>query len=419
MCAALGGHTRTEAGDTMAERSTTRVPSWVPDLTSREVTTQRILDIVHTPMRHEQRNKLVTIAYQDLADQMAKVLSPGNANWCTFSQWPSSTVGMFMGLPVPLLGEGIGRAFGHGNRGVFSDIGQSYVAFLETVAVARPTNLTELLGPLEECAKRLNEAVPAPGTPVWDLEPAAVLSSMSSVDLRDENQTRFLFEAVSCYGMSLIEPDPAAKARLIYAGTLNFTAHEQRWLGESLAASMRVPLRRLLHPTLNLKSQRDFRTAEVGDGCLLDIEEGVIHALTERAIGFRFNGRWVPVGADLPSTAPGEVAGMTDPDLMEPGVTEVVRAWPRRTSARCWLSFEQRMGFIAQLFMLHQHDDIGRARHGVRVRADRTEAPISGQRPDRAGRARGPPSAHRRARRRRDPLVEPPRPGPPALGARP
>src|ERR1700741_4800832 len=60
----------TERSDDMAV-SQDRLPRWAPNLGSRAVNKQRILDIVNTPMSPRRRNELITIAYQDLADAMA------------------------------------------------------------------------------------------------------------------------------------------------------------------------------------------------------------------------------------------------------------------------------------------------------------------------------------------------------------
>jgi hypothetical protein len=338
---------------------------WSPDLLTRDVTAQRVIDIVNTPMAHARRNPLVTLAYQDLADAMAEVLEPGHANWCSFSQWPSHTVRLLLDRPIPGLGESVDRAFGHGNRGVFNDIGQAYVAFIEEVgpapreaaaiAEAMAGVRSRITGQMRRPPGRALRAAPGarpPRTPPPPPPPAG-LAPHPAPDL--------LIEGLQCYASSLLAADSSQRAQQIWAGNVLMAAHEQRWLDEALAAGFRIPIRKILHPSLNLKSQRDLRRTVIGPGRRLHLEEQLIHRITRHLVGFSLNGGWVRVSGPLPTSGgTAELAPLDHPgeglsnQALDPAARSVLQRWPLRTSAECWLSYDQRMGFISRLFRLHQ-----------------------------------------------------------------
>lgn len=107
--------------------------AWDPDLLRRDVGPGRILDIAFTPMPTLLRNELITRTYGDLAQEMAGLLGTRDAPWTTFGQWVSHTIGGYLTLPVPILGNLIAKAFADGNRDVFADIGRGHAVFIDTV----------------------------------------------------------------------------------------------------------------------------------------------------------------------------------------------------------------------------------------------------------------------------------------------
>ncbi len=292
--------------------------AWQPMLATRAVTEQRVQDIVFTPMCTTRRNNLITVAYGDLAAAMADVLrrdgedtNTDQPNWCTYSQWPSSAVRELLRIPIPGIGRAIKRAFAHGNRGVFCDIGQAYVAFLAAVGAARPASMPDAAETMERCVAMLARMRPPPGRPLRgpSPQPTALVIEGVQMPAPPEPWMEDLVKGLACYAASLATDAPAVRAQRVYAGNVLLAAHEQRWLDESLAFGMRVPTRRFLRPILNVKRQISVHRHDVAPGPLLGLEEWVIHRATRRMVAFTLNGVHIAVGQDLPDDTTGQPRG--------------------------------------------------------------------------------------------------------------
>ncbi len=341
--------------------------AWAPNLTSRVVDEARIHDIVFTPMSGWRRNRLITLAYGDLAVAMSQALgrtgdTKPTPTWCTYAQWPSDEIGTLMGVSVPGLGPSRARAFAHGNRGVFSDIGQACVAFLETVGVAQPRTLPEAAAAMQQCVERLARMRPPPGRPMrTPADPSGLAGLDLGLDLPAPTDpwSADLVHGLSCYALSLLPDTASVRAQRIWAGNVLLAAHEQKWLQESLAAGLRLTVRRVLHPHLNVKRNVDVRRYRVRPGPRLCLEEWLVHQLTRRRAGFMMNGTWIPVGTEHPGAIPPElqiIETYIDLDELDVCSAEVVVRFQRRRTATCWLSYHQRSGFIADLFLRHHGD---------------------------------------------------------------
>ena len=102
-----------------------------PDLSSRDVTWERMEAVAFTPMDARARNQLITVAYGDIADAMATVLGSEDASFCAIGQWASAAIAGYLSVPVPFIRRMVSRPFAFGNRHIFSEVARAQVAFLE------------------------------------------------------------------------------------------------------------------------------------------------------------------------------------------------------------------------------------------------------------------------------------------------
>ena len=361
------------------DRSLDPTVDWRPDLKSRSVTLERVYAITFTPMSEMRRNELITLAYQDIASELARLLDTELPTWATFGQWPSDIVGTILRMPIPMIRQSIQRSFGWGNQAVFYDIGQSFVALIEALAQLGPKPNFDaddvswndfearVIVAWVACLKVLRSTtweppLGQPGVPsrmAWRSDPSAVNDQETWNDHRPTTggNARLLYVAMWTYMDSQLARNARQRDQRIYAANIFLAAHEQWVLQLPLASGLRLPIRRVLYPRLNRMPKVQLRRTDLyverNPGfheTARAIEKRSIHAITRWVMGIRVGSSWISVGRSL------QQQGLEFHDhldvLEDPSARQVADLFgdadDRRTD--CWLSYEQRMRFIANLF---------------------------------------------------------------------
>lgn len=338
--------------------------TWRPDLTSRDVTRERLDAIAFTPMSARLRNELITLAYGDLAQAMAGLLGTTDATWATFGQWASTTVGGYLTVPVPVLGTLIGQAFGDGNRDVFADIGRAHTTFLDTVGRAHADG-GDLAAAWQTCEERLKKRLFSP--PGGPLDATAEGFWRDTLDPRTRpdgpRYNQLLVIGFRSYYHALLTEDAEQRSRSILLGNCLIGLHEQRLLARAISAGFRSWLRTLLAPWRLLLPRARWLAHPPGE-LQLRVESWWIRFATRHLIGVRMPwttvriGRPVPIGehpvlvGDLP------VGGDERPIVSLPDHEILGQAFERFAvntgPAGCWNDLRDRMGFIMALFAQQQ-----------------------------------------------------------------
>lgn len=209
------------------------------------------------------RNKRITIAYADLAEQLTELLACRGAevragNWCTFASWSSRTIGCSLdpddvperlraadGLPMrsPLSRlvqrvnrsetHAVVRALAAGNRFIFLEVGTAVASFVRAFARDEPTEerWSAYWGEIEAALRDL-----AALDPSW----------VPTVPGRSDE----LRMGMRQYFEALAEPDPDVKSERILAANILLAAYEQHraegYVLTSLSARSSGAFRRLL-----------------------------------------------------------------------------------------------------------------------------------------------------------------------------
>lgn len=332
------------------------------------------------------RNYWVTQTYSDLSLALASVLSPGTTNWCTFATWASYTVGNNMrGQELPkwlhsriVLDDGMMGAIRrsneeHGRRRLDQMV--SALAPDHVLEVARELfgacalNLsngnTEVFAEIAPVASLFVERY-GPGAKAITGARAAVLRACTgALEFEGVNRLRAGF-ALWCDAMG--EKDAARKSQLILAGSLQLGAHEQNHLQGAIAGSMDMGVNQAV--------------ASLGQRLLLqrgpsaDLEKALTAIL--RPIGPAFADMWGDLMTELlgaiqlpdgtlrldQDVPPLKGLPFTPPDLVPVTVKNlsVLLARFDRSSgdgvgskARDWVSLDDRMNFISNLFVSRLH----------------------------------------------------------------
>lgn len=344
--------------------------TWRPDLTSREISRERVDAIAFTPTSARVRNELITRTYGDLAQAMAGLLGTNDATWAGFGQWASTTIGGYLSLRIPILGDLIGQAFGDGNRDVFADIGRAHTTFLATVGRAYVEG-ADLPGAWVQCAADLQRRLFSP--PGGPLDATAEGFWRDTLDPRSRpDGSRYnllLVLGFRAYYRALITGDPERRSRSILLGNCLIGLHEQRLLARAIGAGFRSWLRTITAPW-RLLQPRARLLGHVPTGWQLRLESFWIHLATRHLIGVRLPWGTVRIGGAVPvgerpievlrvSMAGSEsshhdsrpVRSLTDEELLG-------QAFERFTvtgePAECWGNLRSRMAYIMALFARHQ-----------------------------------------------------------------
>ncbi len=351
--------TASGGSDVVDEPLVTMDPDLARVLQSDDVSRARVEAVVFGPVSDVLRNHLVTEAYVDLSNAMARLLGPDDANWCTLAVWPSFTVGetiragRYTGfkklaalLPLPdavrtWLRESaerdlpyskglVNRSLAAGNRGVFYEVGLAWVDFIETFE-HDPGRLDAWLD-FESFGQRVM-TLPLPPGRVWP-----------------QGRREQLRDGFAAYLEALQTDDRDRRAQLVLLGNLRIGDHEQRrlqgWL--DLAATSYI------RPVTGLVARLPFT-----DGLVEAVERGWNNVLTRRVYVVQMADERLPVGEPVPphATAGGRLfpppLATLDPDVAQE-FERLDRASPGWDGAEYWTDIDNRMAYIANLFRARQ-----------------------------------------------------------------
>ena len=332
------------------------------------------------------RNLWVTQTYADLSAGLAALLDPDTCNWCTFATWASSTVGASMRgealpawlhdrvlLPDGLMGAVASTTSGHGwgeVRHLVDDLKPDHL-----LDVTR-----ELLGEMAINLSDGNTEVFAEIAP-----PASLFISMfndSTIDATTararvlracDGATQFegvnrLSAGYSLWCDALAATDPAMRSQLVLAGSIQLGVHEQNHLQPVIVSSMDMGVnqaagrlkQRLVKEAAALSPlEREvdlaLRPAAKGIGDIWDdVMTATLGTITSPE-GTMHLDRDVPVISGRP---------FQPPELVPTVVADLEALRQRfdrshgageRSAARDWANFDDRMDFIANLFISRHH----------------------------------------------------------------
>jgi hypothetical protein len=344
------------------------------------------------------RNYRITQSYHELSRVMAQRLGLC-ANWCTFATWASRQAGRTIRredlaqalerylAEVPELKEAVAAivqgaldrgarmdkrgivqlvwdcvdpnaamvraadAVARGNQKVYAEIGREFARFIEAC---------------------LNDEGSRPD------QIAAYCAALRPGDPPDGQ--RYLQHAFSCYYQAMFEPDPRAKAELIFLANLEIGFHEQTRLQpeirEALEASVidarqfRKNLVRALFPNQGwLEQLWELIIALLNRPTPLN---RAIEAFTARArhhvrlfltknlmeLGFP-EGLRLPLGKDLQAHFPAHLSSLTNPELL--ALLKTIDPTPdslRDSGAADWADLSERLHFIGDLFRCYQETKV-------------------------------------------------------------
>ena len=198
------------------------------------------------------RNRRITAAYHDLANQLTDVLANGDparrmANWCTFATWSSKTIGAAidpaeaapylrtMG-PSPIRSAmawvfqrftrrdhgSVFRALAAGNRFIFLEVGLAVATLIEALTDERDRSFDDYWTEIDQRIRHFA-----------DLDPSWVLSQKPDPDE--------LRKAMVLYWEAARHPhDNNRFAELILAANVQLAAYEQRRADGYVATSMAI-----------------------------------------------------------------------------------------------------------------------------------------------------------------------------------
>ena len=333
------------------------------------------------------RNYWVTQTYSDLAAGLSRLLGPITANWCTFGTWASDTVGRnIRGEDLPkwlhdrvVLHDGMMGAIRSVNEGPQAKL------LSECLRLVTPDHVIDVVRELlSACAVNLSngntevfaEIAPAAATFIacHEAQPVNVASARARVlELCDgappfEGVNR-LRAGFSLWCDAMEDTTAAIRSQRILAGSLQLGAHEQHHLQGAIAGSMDMGVN---------QSAALYRLRLVSEGgAVARLEPSITSALDPvvRATGDLWGDLMTkllgtietPDGTllldhDVPPIPGGQP--FTPPEL-NPVVVDDLTALLARfdrsdgngvgSAAADWVNLEDRMNFIANLFLSRHH----------------------------------------------------------------
>ncbi len=331
------------------------------------------------------RNYWVTQSYADFSAALTELLEPNTANWCTFGTWASRTVGANMrGEALPewlhdrvLMPDGLmGLASAlqesprwHHVRHVLNDVTPEHLmdvtrSLLGEMAINLSDGNTEVFAEITPPAAVFIEVFAGGAMSPGDRD--RVLASCEGAAQFDG--VNRLHAGYCLYCEALDEADPVLKSQKILAGSLQLAIHEQNHLQPVIVSSMDMGV--------NQAAARLKQKVIRGAAQIERIEEDVDKALSPAA-------RWIadtwddlmtmtlgtlqsPEGTmrldhDVPLPADQHFVPQ---DLADVRVSELQVLLARfnraeqdgkRSLARNWANFDDRMNFITNLFVSRHH----------------------------------------------------------------
>ena len=316
----------------------------------------------------ELRNRRVTLGYGELSGQLADVIAGGDdrvANWCTFATWSSKSIGSTIDpdeippglrqLPVPSLVRrcvvsicrrmfrrqhgAIFRALACGNRMIFLEVGIVGARFIEAFARA-------------DCSE-----------PQWDAYWRSANAALDEVARLDgpwvptkPADRRRLHDAMRAYFDAALAADAPRRTQLVLAGNIELAAYEQERAQGYLAVVLAFFCGRAMDRLLTTRSG-EF------DGSLLRWSTEVCSRIMTRfGIALILPKEVVDLARRQRMPVDGHCPVWPDDRVTESTLRDLLRRYDRsggaevKRGARTWLSFDERMHVITNLFRAHHND---------------------------------------------------------------
>jgi hypothetical protein len=332
------------------------------------------------------RNYWVTQSYSDLASSLAALLDPDTANWCTFGTWASCTVGRNLrGEDLPewlqrrvVLDDGMMGAVQHvaapSRWGHFThrfhdvtpdEVAEAVKEAFGSCAMNLSNGNTEVFGEIGPVA--------ATFITVYGELPSADEGARAGVLAACDGAPEFegvnhLAAGFSLWCDALNTTDPIRRSQLILAGSLHLGTHEQHHLQAAIAGSMDMGINQSI---ANLKQRlaKEGRDPDKADAALDEALHPVAHGvgdvwgdlMTELLGTIVTPDGTMRLDHDVPA-APGQA--FLSPDVSTVVVDDLTAllarfnradAEGRDSRAIDWVSMDDRMNFITNLFRSRHH----------------------------------------------------------------
>jgi hypothetical protein len=332
------------------------------------------------------RNQWVTQTYADLSVGLAALLDSATSNWCTFATWASSTVGGNMRgdafpawlrervlLPDGLMGAVESTTKGRGwreVRNVLDDLKPDHMFdvirdLLGEMAINLSDGNTEVFAEIAPPAALFISEFGDPTVDVTTARAKVFAACESAPEFEGVNRLR---AGYSLWCDAMAASDPAEKSQLILAGSLQLGVHEQNHLQPVIASSMDMGVNQAAE---RLK-QRLVKDAATLSSMEHDVDL-VLHPVT-KSIADAWDDVMTAALATITSPegtmrldhdVPVILGQPFDPPELSPVVVADLEALRRRfdrsygagerSAARDWANFDDRMDFIANLFVSRHH----------------------------------------------------------------
>jgi hypothetical protein len=352
---------------------------------NRGTSQEHIDQVIHIDDR-VLRNYWVTQTYADLSTGLAALLDPATANWCTFGTWASWTVGGNMRgealpawlhdrvlLPDGLMGAAAATTAAHGwgrVRHALRDLEPDHMldvirALLGEMAINLSDGNTEVFA---EIAPPASAFISSYGAARVDRSAArAQVLALCDGAPPFEGVNR-LHAGYSMWCDAMESTDAATRSQLILAGSLQLGVHEQNHLQPVIASSMDMGINQSLS-RLKQKITTDAAALAKVDHEVDEALRPAAHAIgdawddlmtltlgtLQSPEGTMRLDHDVPVVPDQP---------FEPPDLSPVVVTELAtlrnrfdrsKSGGKESRAIDWANFDDRMNFIANLFISRHH----------------------------------------------------------------
>ncbi|NNN00791.1 MAG: hypothetical protein HKL86_03040 [Acidimicrobiaceae bacterium] len=332
------------------------------------------------------RNLWVTQTYADLSGALGALLDRGTCNWCTFATWASFTVGGNMRgdalpswlrqrvlLPDGLMGSDGSSSPGHDWNALrqLLDNPQSHHVLdvtrglLGEMAINLSNGNTEVFVEIAPPASLFVEEFSAPSVDTASARAKVLDACDGAPEFEGVNRLR---AGYSLWCDAMASQSATERSQLILAGSLQLGVHEQNHLQPVIASSMDMGI--------NQAAARLSQSIAMHSHVLSSVEQGVDLALhpATRTIADLWDGIMTATLATITSPegtmrldhdVPAILGQPFDPPELSPTVVadlevllsrfERSRRPGRHSGARDWASFDDRMDFIANLFVSRHH----------------------------------------------------------------
>jgi hypothetical protein len=316
----------------------------------------------------ELRNRRVTLGYGELSNQLAGVIAGGGdrvANWCTFATWSSKSIGSTIDpdeippglrqLPVPSLIRryvvsicrrifrrqhgAIFRALACGNRLIFLEVGVVSARFVEAFAVDDRSE------------------------PRWDEYWRSADVALDEIARLDgpwvptkPADRRRLHDAMRCYFDAAVATEAKRRGELVLAGNVELAAYEQERAQGYLAVVLAFFCGRAMNRLLTTRS------GEFAGSLMRLSTEVCSRIMTRFGIALILPNEVVDLARRQRMPVDGSCAVWPDDQVTESMLRDLLRRYDRspgagvKRGARSWLSFDERMHVITNLFRAHHGD---------------------------------------------------------------